>query len=233
MTKLRQKSVIKKTVSKKKTAVLKKNRSLDFHTTLKQLKKHYPDAHCALEFNNPFQLLIATILSAQCTDERVNKVTPSFFKRWPNPQAVAIEDVFLIEECIRSTGFYKNKAKNIKACCQIITNKHQGVVPKNMDDLVELPGVGRKTAHVVLGNAFGIASGVVVDTHVTRLSNRFGWVKTTDAVKIEKSLNKLCSDSDWIMLSHYLISHGRAVCKARSPDCKACFLSSTCPAAVL
>ena len=211
------------------SAKKKRKSPADFGLTLKILKKKYPDAHCALEFKNAFQLLIATILSAQCTDERVNIVTKQLFKKYKNPQQLADESVENIEEVIRSTGFYKNKAKNIKACCEILTQKYQGVVPQNMDQLVELPGVGRKTANVVLGNAYGIASGVVVDTHVTRLSNRLGWVRTEDAVKIEHILNRLCPQQDWVMLSHYLIAHGRQTCKARNPQCQDCFLSKDCP----
>jgi endonuclease-3 len=207
-----------------------KKSALDFSQTLRKLKKNYPDAHCALNFKNPFQLLIATILSAQCTDERVNIVTAVLFEKYKKPSELALADLAEIEIIIHSAGFYKNKSKNIKKCSQILSEKHGDQVPSNLSDLVELPGVGRKTANVVLGNAFGIASGVVVDTHVTRLANRFGWVnKMTDAVKIEAKLNKLCPDKEWIMLSHYLISHGRAVCKARSPNCQDCFLINDCP----
>ncbi len=198
-------------------------------TVLKSLKKNYPDAHCALNYENPFQLLIATILSAQCTDERVNIVTKDLFKSYKNPSDLAHEKVEKIEIAVRSTGFYKNKAKNIKKCCQILVEKYNNIVPAVMEQLVELPGVGRKTANVVLGNAYGISSGVVVDTHVTRLCQRFGWVKTDNAVKIEEKLNKIFESKEWIMLSHYLIAHGRAVCKARSPLCTTCFLSSSCP----
>ncbi len=201
----------------------------DFPVVLKALKQHYPNAHCALDYQNPFQLLIATILSAQCTDERVNKVTPPLFNKYPDAKAMSQADVVDLEKLIHSAGFYKNKAKNIKACCAILLKEHDNKVPADLDALVRLPGVGRKTAHVVLGNAFGISSGVVVDTHVTRLSKRLGWVKTDDAVKIEQILNGLCPQSDWIMLSHYLISHGRALCKARSPQCEDCFLLSSCP----
>lgn len=201
----------------------------NFSVILKALKKHYPDARCALDYKNPFQLLIATILSAQCTDERVNKVTPPLFKKYPDAKAMSKADVLDIEKLIHSAGFYKNKAKNIKACCEILVREHRNEVPPELDSLVKLPGVGRKTANVVLGNAFGIASGVVVDTHVTRLSKRFGWVKIDDAVKIEQILNQICPESDWIMLPHYLISHGRAICKARSPGCEDCFLLSSCP----
>ncbi len=207
-----------------------KKQALDFSLTLKKLKQKYPDAHCALNFNSPFELLIATILSAQCTDQRVNIVTLQLFKKFKKPSELAIAPIAEIEKIIHSTGFYKNKAKNIKQCCQILNQKHNNIIPQNLDDLVALPGVGRKTANVVLGNAFGIASGVVVDTHVTRLANRFGWVsKLTNAVKIEDKLNQLCHKKDWVMLSHYLISHGRALCKARNPNCQDCFLVKDCP----
>ena len=196
---------------------------------LPKLKENYPDAHCALNFQNAYELLIATILSAQCTDVLVNKVTPPLFKKYPNPKKMSVAKVEDIEKLIHSAGFYKNKAKNIKACCQQLVELHKGEVPHNMEALHALPGVGRKTANVVLGNAFHIASGVVVDTHVMRLANRFGWVKMTDAVKIESRLNELCPKEDWIMLSHYLISHGRAICTARSPKCASCFLDDACP----
>lgn len=202
---------------------------IDFHFVLNGLKKHYPDAHCALNFKNPFQLLIATILSAQCTDERVNVVTKELFKKLRKPSDINQINIVQLEEIIRSTGFYKNKAKNIHKCCQILEKKYHNEVPRSMDELVELPGVGRKTANVVLGNAYGISSGVVVDTHVTRLAQRWGWVKTQDAVKIEEVLNRLCPEEDWIMLSHYMISHGRAICKARGLNCETCFLSKDCP----
>lgn len=202
---------------------------VEFDFIFKSLKKKYSNAHCALNFKNPYELLIATILSAQCTDERVNKVTPELFNKFPDALAMSLGSIELIETLIRSTGFYHNKAKNIKACCEKLVEKHKGEVPKSLEQLYELPGVGRKTANVVLGNAFGIASGVVVDTHVTRLANRFGWVKGSDAVKIELQLNKLCPVSEWIMLSHYLIAHGRTICVARSPKCSACFIQEACP----
>ena len=221
-------------INRKKTKTIKKlsparAKKADFGLVLDTLKIKYPDAHCALNYTNPFELLVATILSAQCTDERVNMVTPPLFKKFPNAQAMAEAELGEIEQMIRSTGFYKNKARNIKACCQQLVEKYESEVPKNMEDLNSLPGVGRKTANVVLGNAYGISSGVVVDTHVTRLANRFGWVKMTDAVKIELKLNEICPQDDWIMLSHYLISHGRAVCTARSPKCESCFLGDACP----
>lgn len=209
----------------KKSAITK----IDFDLALKLFKHYYPDAHCALHYNNPFELLVATILSAQCTDERVNMVTPVLFQKFPTPQKMAKAEFVEVEDIIRSTGFYKNKAKSLVNCSRKLVNDHAGKVPANLEELVVLPGVGRKTANVVLGNAFGIASGVVVDTHVTRLANRFGWVKDQDAVKIETKLNKLVPQDEWIMISHYLISHGRSVCKARTPLCSTCFLEPHCP----
>ncbi|HEX7675420.1 MAG TPA: endonuclease III [Bdellovibrio sp.] len=197
--------------------------------TIALLKRYYPDAHCALNFSNPWELLVATALSAQCTDERVNLTTPALFKRCPTPQAMVKTPIRDIEEMIRSCGFYKNKAKNLKSCAATLVEKYKGEVPQNLEALVELGGVGRKTANVVLGNAFGIPSGIVVDTHVTRLSNRLGWVDTENAVLIEKELIEEVPQEDWIMLSHWLISHGRAICKARKPDCSHCFLEETCP----
>lgn len=197
--------------------------------TIALLKRYYPDAHCALNFSNPWELLVATALSAQCTDERVNLTTPALFKRCPTPQAMVKTPIGDIEEMIRSCGFYKNKAKNLKSCAATLVEKYKGEVPQNLEALVELGGVGRKTANVVLGNAFGIPSGIVVDTHVTRLSNRLGWVDTENAVLIEKELIEEVPQEDWIMLSHWLISHGRAICKARKPDCSHCFLEETCP----
>lgn len=208
---------------------LKKPKKIAFDLVLHALKKNYPDAHCALNFKNPFELLIATILSAQCTDERVNKVTVGLFKAYPDARSMVGAKLADLEELIRSTGFYKNKAKNILSCCQELVSRYNGQVPKTMEELYGLAGVGRKTANVVLGNAYGISSGVVVDTHVTRLANRFGWVKTTDAVKIEQQLNHICPRQDWIMLSHYLIAHGRKLCVARSPKCESCFLLEACP----
>lgn len=196
---------------------------------IKILKKSYPDAHCALNFSNPFELLIATILSAQCTDERVNIVTKVLFKELPSPKEMAAADVLVIEGIIRSTGFYKAKAKNLKLCATSIMENHGGKVPNTMEALVKLAGVGRKTANVVLGNAFGIASGVVVDTHVMRLCNRLDLVRSEDAVKIETKLNKMIPKEHWIMFSHWLIAHGRKICKARSPNCEQCPLLDLCP----
>lgn len=215
--------------SKKVKKVASRLKKAPLLPTLELFKRYYPDAHCALNFTTPYELLVATVLSAQCTDERVNMVTPALFKKYPTPQKMAKASQEDIEELIRSTGFYKNKAKSLKSCAISLVEKYKGEIPQDLGALVELAGVGRKTANVVLGNAFGIASGIVVDTHVTRLSNRLGWVKTENAVLIEKELVKHVPQEDWVMFSHYLISHGRAVCKARKPDCSHCFLEETCP----
>lgn len=220
------KIILKKTAKKSKTKVEPK---IEFSLAFRLLKKNYPYAHCALNFKNPYELLIATILAAQCTDERVNIVTPELFKRYPDAKSMSEAPVEEIEELIKSTGLYRNKAKNIKASSELLIAKHGGRVPKTLVELCELPGVGRKTANVVLGNAYNIASGIAVDTHVTRLAFRFGWVKTKDAVKIEAVLMKMCPQKDWIMLSHYLVAHGRSICVARSPKCPICFLKDACP----
>ncbi len=196
---------------------------------LAQLRELYPDAKCALDFSTPLQLLIATILSAQCTDERVNKTTPALFARFPDAQALAGAPLSELEALVRSTGFFRNKAKSIKEACADIVAKHGGQVPRTLDELFALRGVGRKTANVVLGNAFGINSGVVVDTHVTRLSNRLGLTTEQDAVKIEFALMPLVPQESWTLFSHWLILHGRAVCNARKPHCSACPLSPHCP----
>jgi endonuclease III len=193
------------------------------------LKKEYPHAHCALDHKNPFELLIATILSAQCTDERVNLVTKVLFKRFSHPAALASADIKEIESIIHSTGFYRNKAKNIRDTATLLVNSFGGVVPRTMEELLVLPGVARKTANVVLGNAYGIVSGIVVDTHVTRLSDRLGFSKHKDAVKIEEDLCKLIPKEDWIIFSHVLIWHGRKICDARKPRCDTCPALSLCP----
>lgn len=211
----------------KKKKPLKK--AADLIETIALFKRYYPDAHCALNHTNPFELLVATVLSAQCTDERVNMVTPNLFKKYPTPQKMAKAPIETLEQLIRSTGFYKSKAKNLKGAALALVEKYQGKIPRDLEALVGLPGVGRKTANVVLGNAFGIASGIVVDTHVTRLSKRLGWVKTDNAVLIERQLCARIPQEDWVMFSHYMISHGRAICKARKPDCAHCFLEETCP----
>ncbi len=219
----------KSSVKKKTSPTAAKKRAAPILETIELFKRYYPDAHCALNYTNPFELLVATILSAQCTDERVNMVTPLLFKKYGTPQKMAKAAVESIEEIIRSTGFFKNKAKNLKSCAAALVEKYDGKVPKDLESLVQLAGVGRKTANVVLGNAYGIASGIVVDTHVSRLSYRLGWVKSENAVIIERELCAEVPQEDWIMLSHYLISHGRAICKARKPACSHCFLEETCP----
>ncbi|MCE9554907.1 MAG: endonuclease III [Planctomycetes bacterium] len=196
---------------------------------VKHLASDYPDAHCALDFKSPLQLLIATILSAQCTDKRVNIVTPGLFTKYKIAADFARAPLPALEKAIQSTGFFRNKAKNIKACCQAIMDLHDGEVPQDLDSLVALPGVGRKTANVVLGTAFGIPSGVVVDTHVSRIAQRLGLTTTTDAVKAEAELCALLPKKEWIDFSHRLIWHGRAVCDARRPKCDICSLNRICP----
>ena len=193
------------------------------------LAKEYADAECALLHKNAFELLIATILSAQCTDQRVNLVTPELFRKWPTPEAMSQAKVADLEKTIQSTGFFRNKAKNILGCCQKLVEEHRGEVPQNLDELVKLPGIGRKTANVVLGTAFGFPSGVVVDTHVTRLCYRLGLTKHTNAVKIEQDLIKLLPEEEWINFSHRLIHHGRRICNARKPLCGKCVLLAICP----
>jgi len=196
---------------------------------IKRLKKEYPDAHCALVHTNAFELLIATILSAQCTDVRVNIVTANLFRKYRQPQDYLKVSQEELEQDIRSTGFFRNKAKNIQAACEKIVENFGGAIPNTMEELLTLNGVARKTANVVLGNAFGIASGVVVDTHVSRLSNRLGLTKETTPEKIEKDLSELVPKKDWIMFPHWLISHGRAICNARKPKCAECVLENICP----
>jgi endonuclease-3 len=189
----------------------------------------YPEAECALHFKNPLQLLIATILSAQCTDERVNIVTRDLFAKYHSAQDFADAPLHDLEKLIRSAGFYRMKAKNLKACCQGLVDNHGGEVPQDLAALVVLAGVGRKTANVVLGTAFGIPSGVVVDTHVTRLTSRLGLTREKDAVKIEQDLIKVLPPEEWIDFSHRLIWHGRRVCQARKPMCEVCTLAEICP----
>jgi endonuclease-3 len=192
------------------------------------LERLYPDAHCALRHDNPLQLLIATILSAQCTDVRVNLVTPALFARYPDARAFAAADIGELESAIQSTGFFRNKARNIKACCQILVDHHGGQVPGTIEELVRLPGVGRKTANVILGNAFGVP-GITVDTHVGRLSRRLGLTSAIDPGKVEQDLMALAPKDAWTMLSHQLIFHGRQVCFARRPNCPGCALAKVCP----
>lgn len=196
---------------------------------LQILRATYPDAHCALDHQGAFQLLIATILSAQCTDERVNMVTPALFRKFPDAPSMAAASQEDIEELIRSTGFFRNKAKNIRAAAAAIVQDHHGEVPRDLEALTNLPGVGRKTANVVLGNAFGIEAGVVVDTHVGRLSQRLGLTKHRDPVKIERDLMKVVPQNAWTQWSHLLIWHGRRRCTARKPDCPHCELRTLCP----
>lgn len=195
------------------------------------LKKTYPHAKCSLDYSNPLQLLVATILSAQCTDERVNIVTKDLFKRYKSAADYASSKPEELEKAIQSTGFYRNKARSIRAMAQSLLDQHAGQVPKSMDDLTALAGVGRKTANVVLGNAFDIDVGIVVDTHVTRVSNRLALTShASDAVKIEQDLMAVIPQSDWTLWSHLLIHHGRAICQARKPKCNECPLLQYCPA---
>ncbi len=196
---------------------------------VRALKRDHPEAECALHYETPLQLLVATILSAQCTDVRVNMVTPALFEAFPQAADFAAARLSKIEKLIRSTGFFRNKAKNIKACCRKLVDLHDAQVPDDLAALVELPGVGRKTANVVLGVAFGIAGGVVVDTHVGRISRRLGLTDQKDAVRIERDLNQLLPKREWIQFSHRMILHGRQVCKARKPACESCRMHKFCP----
>lgn len=198
---------------------------------LKRLPEIYPDAHCELLYSNPLELLVATILSAQCTDKRVNLVAPVLFQRCRTPEAYASIPQEELENIIRSTGFFRNKARNIRAMAAALISEHEGRVPQTLDELAALPGVGRKTANVVLGNAFELNEGVVVDTHVARLSQRLGLTKFSDPVRIERDLAKLFPRSHWTDLSHWLIFHGRRRCRARNPDCADCELRCICPSA--
>jgi endonuclease III len=199
----------------------------------RRLVDEYPEAHCELDHRDPFELAVATVLSAQCTDKRVNMVTPEFFRRWPDAAALASAPLEEIEDVIRSTGFYRNKARSLSGLASGLVEKHGGEVPGTMDELVALPGIGRKTANVVLGNAFGRNEGIVVDTHVARLSARFGFTRETDAVRIEQALLPLFPRDSWTRLSHLMIWHGRRVCDARKPRCNDCVLADICPSADL
>ena len=206
----------------------KKQRALEL---LRRLKVIYPVAPCSLDYETPVQLMVATMLSAQCTDARVNKVTPALFERFPDAETMAGADVSELEELVRSTGFYRNKAKNIQAAARKIVAEFAGNVPSSMEDLISLPGVARKTANVVLAHAFDIHEGVTVDTHVTRLSSLFSLTKHTEPVKIEQDLMKLLPQADWENWSIRLVYHGRAVCPARNPQCTLCDLLDVCPGA--
>jgi endonuclease-3 len=201
------------------------------HAIISELRRLYPDAKCSLNYSNPLELLVATQLSAQCTDERVNIVTQQLFKKYRTVEDYATAKQEELEQDIRSIGFYRNKAKNIRTACQRIITEYGGEVPRTMAGLVSLAGVARKTANVVLGNAFGIVEGFVVDTHIGRLSRRFGWTCNEDPVKVEKDLMRIIPQQDWLDLSHLLIFHGRAVCYARNPQCERCTLVPLCPSA--
>lgn len=196
---------------------------------LRRLRQRFPDAHCELDHESPYQLLVATILSAQCTDVRVNMVTPALFKRYPGPKQLAKAEQGELEEIIRSTGFYRNKAKNLIACAQTLIDRHRGEVPRSIEELSALPGVGRKTANVVLGNCFNINEGFVVDTHVKRITGLLGLTKRTDPEKIEQDLMELFPQEAWCETSHLLIFLGRRTCIANRPQCDLCVLADICP----
>ena len=224
----------KKRMVKKRTLRLRKA-ELPTHTRelYSRLRELYPDAHCELDHETPLQLLIATILSAQCTDKRVNMVTPLVFKTFPTAQSLADADPAMMEEMIKSTGFFRNKTKSLIALGKALVERHGGEVPDSMEELVKLPGVGRKTANVILGNAFRKNEGVVVDTHVGRLAVRLGLTRQTDPVKVEQELMTLLERDEWTMLAHVLIFHGRRVCFARSPQCPLCTLAQICPSSTI
>ena len=213
-------------VSLKESRVKKKERA---QQVVALLKKYRPQAHCALHHKNPIQLLVATVLSAQCTDKRVNQVTPSLFKKYPSVEAFAKANLSELEKAIHSTGFFRSKALKIKTACEKIKKEFKGTLPRRLEDLLTLPGVGRKTAHVILGTAFNTPSGVVVDTHVRRLSNRLNFTSSPNPEKIEIDLTQLLKKQHWIYFSHALILHGREICKARVPKCQVCFLQDLCP----
>ncbi|MBC8376032.1 MAG: endonuclease III [FCB group bacterium] len=205
-----------------------KNKQLRMQRIITTLYETYPDSKCSLEHRSPFQLLISTMLSAQCTDERVNKVTPELFKHYPTAQSMASAPVEHLAELVRSTGFFNSKSRNMSACAQTLMQEHEGEVPADLDALVKLPGVGRKTANVVLGTGFHIP-GLVVDTHVIRIANLLRMTNQKDAVKIEMELQKIIEKEHWVMFTHLIIDHGRAVCIARRPQCHACVLAEFCP----
>ena len=200
-------------------------------TTYAKLRQRHADAHCELDHDSPFQLILATVLSAQSTDVMVNKITPELFQRWPTPQALAQAEPSEVERVLSKIGMFRQKTKNVIGLSKRLIDEHQGQVPRTLDELVKLPGVGRKTANVVLGVAFGTPEGVVVDTHVQRISQRLGWTKQTEPQEIERDLMALFPRSDWDMLSHTLIFHGRRICAARKPACAACPVSAECPSA--
>lgn len=200
---------------------------------IRALKRAYPDARCSLNHSNAFELLIATILSAQCTDERVNIVTADLFRKYRKPEDYLKVSPLVLQKDIRTTGFFRNKAKSIQGTAKMLTEEYSGRVPETMEEILKLPGVARKTANVVLGNAFGVLSGVVVDTHVTRLSRRLALTKEKTAEKIEKDLVVIVPKKDWVIFSHLLIAHGRKTCKARNPLCDECVIEKLCPASFL
>lgn len=204
------------------------NYKTEIHKFMKVLKETYPDAKCSLDFNTPFELLIAVILSAQCTDERVNKTTPSIFAVYSTPEDFANSDIENLEKLIHPCGFYKNKAKNIKACSKILVDKYNSKIPDTMEELILLPGVGRKTANVVLLNAFGISEGIAIDTHAKRISNRIGFSSETDPEKIEKDLLKIFPKEYLKDINHLFVYHGRNFCSARNPKCNECTLKNFC-----
>lgn len=200
---------------------------------IRRLKRAYPDAKCSLNHTNPFELLVATILSAQCTDERVNIVTADLFRKYRKPDDYLKVSPRELEKDIQSTGFFRNKTRSIQGTSKVLTEEFGGEVPRTMDELLELPGVARKTANVVLGNAFDIKVGIVVDTHVTRLSRRLGLTKEKDAQKIERDLVQIVPKKDWVIFSHLLIYHGRKICRARNPLCEECVIEKFCPSSYL
>ncbi len=202
-------------------------------TVVTRLKKMYPDAKCSLNFSTVHQLMVATILSAQCTDERVNLTTPALFKKYTSIKSFADADVNELGQDIRQTGFFNSKAKSIKKSAQQLLDEHDGKIPKTITELTKLAGVGRKTASVILGVGYGIEEGVVVDTHVGRISRLLGFTKETDPVKVERDLMELVAKKDWIIYSHLMIYHGRAICKARKPDCPHCKLNDICPSSTV
>jgi len=214
--------------SRRETVAARRERAAEI---VRRLRRLYPEAQCSLDHRDAYQLLVATILSAQCTDERVNQVTPDLFRAYPSAADLAAARAEDVEERVRSTGFFRNKTKSLLGMANAVVDRHGGEIPDSMPELLDLPGVGRKTANVVLGNAFGKAEGVVVDTHVTRLSRRLALTRNTDAVRIEQDLMKTVDRSDWTDLAHLFIYHGRAVCKAPRPRCADCALADICPSA--
>ncbi|MGQ0765395.1 MAG: endonuclease III [Gemmatimonadota bacterium] len=218
---------------RKRSAIPRSKPPADPGEAWEKLHALYPDAHCELDFTSPWELLVATILSAQCTDRRVNMVTPVLFRRFPGPDTLAAADPTEVENIIRSTGFFRAKTKSIMGAAAAIGERHRGTVPSTMAELVELPGVGRKTANVVLGNAFGRDEGVVVDTHVARVGRRLGLTRSEDPITIELDLMRLYARNRWTLLSHLLIWHGRRLCQARRPQCEECPLAGICPSSLV